>query len=343
VRGGVSVQTSRRRLSEGRLSRPQLVLPGQVIFADRVSLEHRFLLRPDRQMCALFFYFLGVYARAHGIQVHAVVLMSTHYHLLFTDVRGVRGEFFRDFHAMLAKAVQGYRGVKSVVFDKRPTSQVDCVTPKACVEAMAYLVCNPVDAGIVADPTQWPGLFTRVEDAGQRRVARFGAPRSLRREDGTYVPFVGECWPDFVDLVQEPLCEAVDMDPDACVAEVRRYVEARIAEKRATQATKGSRFVGVLHAMHQRVTKHAASWYTPPCLERKIAPRVKAGTGEGVARTRALRRLLAFWEAHADARRRLLAGELDVVFPAGTFRWHRLFGFPREEVEAALFERAAFS
>jgi hypothetical protein len=53
-------------------------------------------------------------------------------------------------------------------------------------------------------------------------------------------------------------------------------------------------------------------------------------------------RLFAFWEGHADARRRILAGELDVVFPAGTFRWHRLFGFPREELEAAFFESAAF-
>ena len=45
----------------------------------------------------------------------------------------------------------------------------------------------------------------------------------------------------------------------------------------------------------------------------------------------------------ARVRRRILAGELDVVFPAGTFRWHRLFGFPREEMEAAFFESAAFS
>ena len=35
-------------------SRPQYVVPGQVILADRVSLEHRFMLRPDPQMVALF-------------------------------------------------------------------------------------------------------------------------------------------------------------------------------------------------------------------------------------------------------------------------------------------------
>ncbi|MCU0676851.1 MAG: hypothetical protein MUE69_29180 [Myxococcota bacterium] len=70
---------------------------------------------------------------------------------------------------------------------------------------------------------------------------------------------------------------------------------------------------------------------------------MKAGAGEGVARAKALWRLFGFWEGHADARRRILAGELGVVFPAGTFRWHRLFGFPREEMEAAFFESASFS
>ena len=74
------------------MSRPQYVVRGQVILADRVSLEHRFLLRPDRQMRELFFYLLQVYADVYGIRIHAVVLMSTHYHLLFTDVRGVRGD-----------------------------------------------------------------------------------------------------------------------------------------------------------------------------------------------------------------------------------------------------------
>ena len=151
---GMSARTRGRRTSERRMSRPQYVVRGQVILADRVSLEHRFMLRPDRQMRELFFYLLQFYANVYGIRIHAVVLMSTHYHLLFTDVRGVRGDFFQAFHAMLAKAVQVYRGTKSVLFDKRPTSQPDNVTATACVEAMAYIICNPTEAGIVEDPTE---------------------------------------------------------------------------------------------------------------------------------------------------------------------------------------------
>jgi hypothetical protein len=48
------------------------------------SLQARFLLRPSKRLCDLFF---GVLARAQKLypgQIHAVVCLSTHYHLLAT-------------------------------------------------------------------------------------------------------------------------------------------------------------------------------------------------------------------------------------------------------------------
>lgn len=332
-------QTRADRPRRKKQSRPQFVIPGQLVFADRVSLEHRFMLRPDRQMREIFSYLLGHFARRHGLRVHAIVLMSTHYHVLFTDVRGSRGDFFRDFHAMLTKAVQVYRSTQNYLFDKSPTSQPECVTAQAGIEAMAYLITNPTEAGICEDPTKWPGLFTRVEDAGRRRVERFAKPAKIRRDDGTYVSFLDpELWPDFVDLEQEPLCEALDVEAKVCVELVGREVAARIAAKREEQKKLGCGFVGVLHALHQRVTKKAASWWLPKTVDGKIRPRIKAGRGQGEARVKGILRLFGFWDAHEGARKRILAGQKDVVFPAGTFRWHRLFGCLRDEMQAELFE-----
>lgn len=54
------------------MSRPQLVLRGQVILADRVSLERRFL-RPDPLKRELFSYLLQFYANVYGIRIHTVV------------------------------------------------------------------------------------------------------------------------------------------------------------------------------------------------------------------------------------------------------------------------------
>jgi hypothetical protein len=65
---------------------------------------------------------------------------------------------------------------------------------------------------------------------------------------------------------------------------------------------------------------------------------VKAGRGEKLARVKAIVRNFAFWAAHADCVERIRRGEHDVVFPAGTFRWHRVFGFPRVEETAGFYE-----
>jgi hypothetical protein len=118
-------------------------------------------------------------------------------------------------------------------------------------------------------------------------------------------------------------------------------VAARIAAKRDEQKKSGRGFVGVLHALHQRVTKKAASWWLPKTLDGKIRPRIKAGRRQGEARVKGILRLFGFWDAHEDARERILAGQTDVVFPAGTFRWHRLLGFPRDEMQADFFEMTA--
>jgi hypothetical protein len=56
---------------ERRLSRPRLVLRVQVILADRVSLERRFLLGPAEARALLLL--LQFYANVYGIRIHTVV------------------------------------------------------------------------------------------------------------------------------------------------------------------------------------------------------------------------------------------------------------------------------
>ena len=48
---------------------------------------------------------------------------------------------------------------------------------------------------------------------------------------------------------------------------------ARVCEE---QKKTGRGFVGVLHALHQRVTKQAASWWLPKTLDGKIRPAAAA-------------------------------------------------------------------
>lgn len=64
------------------LARP--VMPGTTYLVTRRCLGRRFLLRPDRELNRAFLYCLAVAARKYGIQVHALCVMSNHYHVAVT-------------------------------------------------------------------------------------------------------------------------------------------------------------------------------------------------------------------------------------------------------------------
>ena len=71
------------------MSVPRIVEPSLPVFVTRRTVCRFYLLRPDRELTEGFLYCLGAAAERHGIALHAVCVMSTHVHLVFTDVRGV--------------------------------------------------------------------------------------------------------------------------------------------------------------------------------------------------------------------------------------------------------------
>ncbi|MCG8556857.1 MAG: hypothetical protein MJD61_16470 [Proteobacteria bacterium] len=47
-------------------------------------------------------YIASVASEQHGVEVHSFTLLSTHEHLVVTDVRGAMRDFLRDFHRYVA-------------------------------------------------------------------------------------------------------------------------------------------------------------------------------------------------------------------------------------------------
>lgn len=305
------------------MSKPHLVLPGQVISTSRQVLHRHFRLRPDRQMVELFKYLLALYAAKYGIKIHVCCLMSTHYHLVFTDVHGNRGEFFRDFHSMLTKCVLVYRGLRGTyVFDKSQTSQCDCVTNEAVIEAVAYALANPTAAGITSTPSEWPGNFCHADELATGKTERVKRPDTFRREDGSHVRFfdlASERWPEEVELRFEP----VPMLADA--AEYQRLVQVELEGliRKKLEEAGGQPFSRVRHALRRSIHDQASQ--DLPFGERE--PRIKAGRGQKAAREQAIHRLREFWALHAEAVANFKKGD-EAVFPPGTYRWAKVFGFP---------------
>src|SRR4051812_32571401 len=132
----------------------------------RVMLRYM-LLRPDALMNQILLYLLACAARRHGVQVHAICAMSTHVHLVVTDVRGVMPAFLQSFHRVVARCTQVLRGWKGGVWDKEPTSMVRLETPAAVVREIAYVLANPVTAGLVPHAHEWPGVKVLVNEIGK--------------------------------------------------------------------------------------------------------------------------------------------------------------------------------
>ena len=144
------------------MTRRRIIDPGTTWALSRRTTRRHFLLNPDqaRQLEGCYWYCLGLAAQRFGVVVHAGCLMSTHSHEVVTDVRGVLPRFLQEFHRLLALTTKALRGWPGEVFDKRSTGQHALLTPEATIEALAYLIANPVEAGAVRYAKDWPGAHT---------------------------------------------------------------------------------------------------------------------------------------------------------------------------------------
>ncbi|MBX3249973.1 MAG: hypothetical protein KF901_22540 [Myxococcales bacterium] len=309
------------------MSKAQRVVPGQVIFASRMTLHRRFMLRPDPQTVQLFKYLLALYAAKYGIKLHVCCVMSSHYHLVFTDVFGNRAEFFRDFHAALTRCLQVYRALgRSYVFDKRQTNQVDVVTPAGIIEAVAYALANPTEAGITPRPDEWPGNLCGARELASGKVEQVRRPDVFRRDDGRrvrYFDVTGDAWPEQVTLRFEPIPALDDEGIDAFDYEqlVNEELDGLVQRKHTELG--GERGFGRVARALRKSVRHTSKQGLP---FHELVPLVKAGRGQTEARDAALEVLRDFWDRHAEAVAAMKAGT-PIPFPPGTYRWARVFGF----------------
>ncbi len=300
---------SRRR----RRSRRKRVLKGKIWTTVRRTTRRYFLFRPDEEgkVAEIFWYCLAVAAKKHGIAVHAAVLMSTHIHLVYTDVRGVQPDFKRDFHRTFAQGLKALLGWPEEVFNKYLGGEHEPLTADAVADDIAYLIANPVSAFAVRYAKDWPGAQTLPRDIGRRVI-------EVARPDG-YFDANNPDWPAKATLrLEMPECLVTMYGEDGARANlarrVRDYERAAFAEAKQ----EGIAFKGVRRCMRVARTARARSWE----LFGKLNPRFKASGDLGAARA-AIEENAQFDEDYEAALARWTAGDRRVVFPHGTW-WMRV-------------------
>ncbi|MGK4002542.1 transposase [Sorangium sp. So ce1036] len=294
------------------MSQPREIAPGATYLVTRRVLRRHLLFRPDAAINQLMLYVLAVSARRYDVEVHAFCMMSTHLHLVVTDVHGVLPRFLQFFHRIVALGTKVLRKWEGPVWDHEATSVVRLLTQAAVVEKIAYVLVNPVAAGLVRHASEWPGARVDVGEIG-RGVLHAARPSV----------YLDPKNPQWIEEAMLPLAlpPGIDQDnADGFRHQVAAEVERQEALAHAEAERQGLGFLGADRASeippYERVTSFE--------VLRKCNPTFAVGREQGDARRTAAAAVRAFRASYRAALERWRAGVRSALFPAGTW-WMRTF------------------
>jgi REP element-mobilizing transposase RayT len=271
-----------------------------------------FRLRPSAFTNAVIRYALAVAMRKTGVLVHAICVMSNHYHLVATDEEAMLPVFMREFHRAIAKALNAHQGQRENLWSVEPYSAVELLSEEEILEKIAYVATNPVAAGLVASPTEWPGvrLWFPTKQQAARPASYFGKRQAAVASFAITIP-------------------SSVADPDTWVARIKQAIQGRVAKLMAMLRRRGVRPIGRDAIRNQSIFQRPAT--TEP--SKRFVPAFAGATAEGLRR--AYDRLKAFRADYRVCRERWTKGEREVIFPAGTW-WMRVFHKVATHLEAPL-------
>ncbi len=154
---------ARSVLTMGRVSSPRRVIPGASYLVTRRCYQRTFRLRPGAETTHILAYCLALALEKTGVVLHAACFMSNHHHLVVADPRGELPNFLRELHRLTAKAMNASQGQWENLWSAEPCSAVRLADDYDVVDKIAYVAVNPVAAGLVAKPEEWPGLSVWTE------------------------------------------------------------------------------------------------------------------------------------------------------------------------------------
>jgi len=264
-------------------------------------------------MNELYLYLLAVISERHGVLVHGATLMSTHEHIVVTDVRGCLPRFLAELHRMVALCVKVLRKWEGEVWDSAKTSAVELRTDEAVIEKLAYIAANPVAAGLVHRARDWPGLTTLPKDLGR---TSWTVPRPA-----FYLDQANPNWPKTSTLKLSPPPQA-----HASQEQVRAMVETELGrietEAQAKAQAKGFTVPNVRYLQRLSPFKRAKSW--EPL--RALNPTFAVGRGQRKAFITAVQVLRDFRAFYREALEAWRHGLRNAVFPRATWSMRVLHG-----------------
>ena len=292
------------------MTAPRQILPGTTYLVTRRCAQRQCLLRPSPATNAIFLYVLAIAARRFGVRVHAFCVLSNHFHLVVTDPRACLPAFEQYLDSLVARAVNASLGRWEAFWGPSSYSAVALASPSDSLDKAAYVLANPVAAGLVHRAREWPGLRSAPEQIGGSIVAR--RPSTFFRATG-YMPETAE-----LELTEPP-------GFDSPTEFSRRLADALLVREecaRRERVSEGRGVLGVSRVLAQNTATRPAARETRRGLNPRVAARDKW------KRLETLTRLGEFLGRYRAAWRARRGGAADTVFPAGTYLLRIAHGVP---------------
>jgi hypothetical protein len=253
----------------------------------------------------LLLYVLGYAVGLLGLEVHAVVALSNHWHLIVTDCSGNVCRFFEIAHAIIARAMNCCRGRWGPFWEPGRLSLVELVTPEAVMDKLVYLLANPCASDLVGQTRVWPGLITLPEDiVGQReyvtrRPAKFFDKGGLMPASTRFRLHRPPGFDHFSD--------------DELLLMINERLAKREREHKNRRRREKKRVLGAARVKTQDPYSRAQSF------ERRQSRVPHVACPDNQRRLAELRALQTFRAEYRVARVRFEAGQRRVLFPHGTY------------------------
>jgi REP element-mobilizing transposase RayT len=288
---------------------PRRILPGTSYLVTRRCSERRYFLRPSRLTNEVVLYILAVAAQRYGILVHAFCVLSNHLHLVITDQEARLPAFMQYLDSLVARAVNASLGrFEGFWASDASYSAVEPLDPADVIAKAAYVLANPVAAGLVRRGSEWPGLWSSPDQIGTGTLVAH-RPKHFFDPNG-YMPEVME-----LELTPPPGFTAAEFQAQLAKA------LADLEEQHARElASAGRRFLGAARVLAQNPLSR------PPAGEPRFGLKPRIAARDKWRRMQGIRTLKSFLHDYRRAWRERSAGISNVLFPAGTYLLRVLHG-----------------
>ena len=290
-----------------------LPYPETLVEITNRTIHGRLLMQPTKRLRKIILGALGRAQRLYGVEIHALIFLSNHYHLL-VSVRDVQqmASFVGYFQSKLAREIGRLTGWHDKIWARRYTAIPVSYEERAQVERLEYLLSQGVKEGLVPHPCEWPGAHSSdallhgkvLEGVWYDRTAEFHA--KARGERVRSDEFASR--------------EVVELSPLPCWRGVTPEVRTKHAETIVDRVTAGAE---VDPKRLRRLLRNQRPTDRPKSSKRSPAPWFHCAS-------RAIRIELRnayelFLSSYRQAAAALRRGELTAPFPDGCFPCPRPF------------------